>query len=120
MRCRPLVALGANDAQLEFPIIYVAARDGYAKYEMSDENKNLSRYLKRLSSMFPLREVLKIHFNFKCLPLIMTIMLEKSYLVRIFNGTVKKMKRSCLPKPMVNKLRYRVSKLIGFHWLGAY
>ncbi len=35
------VALDANDEQLEFPVVYAAARDGYAKYEMEDANENL-------------------------------------------------------------------------------
>ena len=39
-----LVALDANEEQLEFPVIYAAARDGYAKWNMEDENKK-SGYL---------------------------------------------------------------------------
>ncbi len=33
-----LVALDANDEQLEFPILYAAGKDGYAKWEIDDEN----------------------------------------------------------------------------------
>ena len=32
------VALDANDEQLEFPVIYAAAKNGYAKYDLSDES----------------------------------------------------------------------------------
>ena len=35
------VELGANDEQLEFPIIYASARDGIAKYEVEDESDNM-------------------------------------------------------------------------------
>jgi len=35
------VAMEASEDQLDFPVIYAAARDGYAKYNMEDENKNL-------------------------------------------------------------------------------
>jgi len=37
-----LVALDANEDQLEFPVLYAAARDGYAKWEMEDENKDMT------------------------------------------------------------------------------
>ncbi len=37
-----LVALDANEEQLEFPVLYAAARDGYAKWEMEDENKDMT------------------------------------------------------------------------------
>ena len=33
--------LGANDEQLDFPIIYASARDGIAKYEVEDEGTNM-------------------------------------------------------------------------------
>ena len=34
------VALDANDEQLEFPVVYSAAKKGYAKLKKSDENKD--------------------------------------------------------------------------------
>ncbi|CBZ04465.1 translational GTPase TypA [Clostridium botulinum] len=35
------VELGANDDQLDFPVIYCSARDGIAKNEMEDESDNM-------------------------------------------------------------------------------
>lgn len=35
------IELGANDEQLDFPVVYVSAREGIAKYEMEDESHNL-------------------------------------------------------------------------------
>ncbi len=35
------VELGASNQQLEFPYLFAAGRDGYAKKEMEDENKDL-------------------------------------------------------------------------------
>ena len=32
------IELGANDEQLDFQIIYASARDGFAKYNVDDEN----------------------------------------------------------------------------------
>jgi GTP-binding protein len=36
------VELNAADHQLDFPVIYASARDGYAKYHMKDENKDMT------------------------------------------------------------------------------
>jgi GTP-binding protein len=35
------IELGATDEQLDFPIIYVSAREGIAKYNMEDDSKDL-------------------------------------------------------------------------------
>lgn len=35
------IELGADDEQLEFPIVYASARDGYAKLELNDESTNM-------------------------------------------------------------------------------
>ena len=35
------VELGANDHQLEFPVIFASAKNGFAKYEMNDEDLNM-------------------------------------------------------------------------------
>ncbi len=38
--------MGANDTQLDFPIIYASALNGYAKLDLKDENKDMSPLLK--------------------------------------------------------------------------
>lgn len=35
------IELGADDEQLEFPIVYASSRDGYAVLDLADEKKNL-------------------------------------------------------------------------------
>ncbi len=35
------IELGANDEQLDFPVVYCSARDGIAKYEVEDESSNM-------------------------------------------------------------------------------
>ena len=35
------IELGANDEQLDFPVIYASARDGYAKMNLDDESDNM-------------------------------------------------------------------------------
>ena len=113
-----LVALGANDHQLEFPIIYAAARDGHAKYEMSDENKNFEPLFETIikhvphpsgSAQNPLQlQVFTLDYD---------NYVGKIGIARIFNGTVKKNETVMLAKADGEQLRGRVSKLIGFHGL---
>ena len=42
------VDLDANDTQLDFPIIYGIAREGIAKYEVEDENKDITPLLETI------------------------------------------------------------------------
>lgn len=36
------VELGANDEQLDFPIVYASAREGFAKYNVEDDNADMT------------------------------------------------------------------------------
>ena len=48
-----LVALDANEEQLDFPVLYAAARDGYAKWEMEDENKDMTPLFEAILEKVP-------------------------------------------------------------------
>ncbi len=45
--------LGADDDQLEFPVIYATARDGVAKYEMDDDNQDLTPLMETIIKEIP-------------------------------------------------------------------
>ena len=45
--------LGADDDQLDFPVIYATAREGIAKYEMADDNDNLEPLLETIIKEIP-------------------------------------------------------------------
>ena len=47
------VALDANDEQLEFPVIYAAAKNGYAKYDLSDESTDMKPLFEAIISHVP-------------------------------------------------------------------
>ena len=47
------VALDANDEQLEFPVIYAAAKNGYAKYDLSDESADMKPLFETIISHVP-------------------------------------------------------------------
>ena len=48
------VSLHATDEQLDFPVVYASAKEGYAKIDLKDEEHDTwSRSLTRSSSTFP-------------------------------------------------------------------
>ncbi len=112
------VALDANDEQLEFPVVYAAARDGYAKYEMEDANENL----------VPLFETILKHvpsptgsadnsLQLQVFTLDYDNYVGKIGVARIFNGKVQKNQNVMLAKADGEQLKGRISKLIGFRGL---
>jgi len=89
------VALDATDEQLEFPVVYAAARDGYAKHNLEDPNENLE----------PLFEVVMQHvpapsgsvenpLQLQVFTLDYDNYVGKIGIARVFNGTVKKNQNS--------------------------
>lgn len=58
------IELGANDDQLEFPVIYASAKDGYASHNPDDRSGDMRPLLKKLSVKFSrLRAMLTIRFS---------------------------------------------------------
>jgi GTP-binding protein len=112
------VALDANDEQLDFPVIYAAARDGYAKKNLNDKNENLE----------PLFEVITAHIpnpsgkdenpvQVQVFTLDYDNYVGKIGIARVFNGTVKKNQSVMLAKASGERISGRISKLIGFKGL---
>ena len=113
-----LVALDANEDQLDFPVLYAAARDGYAKWELEDENKD----------MVPLFEAILAHVpspegsadndtQAQVFTLDNDNFVGRIGITRIFNGKVKKGDEYILIKACGEKTKSRISKLIGFKGL---
>ena len=110
-----LVALDANEEQLEFPVLYAAARDGYAKWDLEDENKDMT----------PLFEAILEHVPYpsgsseeptqlQVFTLDSDNFVGRIGISRIFNGKVKKGDEYVLIKADGSQTKSRVSKLIGF------
>lgn len=47
------IELGADDDQLEFPVIYASSREGYAVYELNDEKKDLQPLFETILERVP-------------------------------------------------------------------
>jgi len=113
-----LVALDANDDQLEFPILYAAARDGYAKWEMEDEDKDMTPLFEAIIEHVPYPEGSADNdTQAQVFTLDSDNFVGRIGITRIFNGKVKKGDEYLLVKACGSKSKSRISKLIGFKGL---
>ena len=112
------IALDANEEQLEFPIVYAAARDGYAKYDMEDPNENLIPLFETILKHVP-KPTGKIEnpLQLQVFTLDYDNYVGKIGVARIFNGTIKKNQNVLLAKADGEQIKGRISKLIGFRGL---
>jgi len=109
------VAMDANEDQLEFPVIYAAARDGYAKYEMDDENKDLEPLFETIINEVPApKGNIENPTQIQVFTLDYDNFVGKIGIARIFNGTIRKNQNILLAKSNGEQISGRVSKLIGF------
>jgi GTP-binding protein len=112
------VAMEASEEQLEFPVVYAAARDGIAKMDMSDEDGNFECLFEAIVNDIPQPEgdadnpaqaqVFTLDYD---------NYVGKIGIARIFNGTLKKGDSVMLAKADGEMLKGRLTKLIGFHGL---
>ncbi len=110
-----LVAMGASDKQLDFPVVYAAARDGYAMKSLDDEKKNLEPLFETILEHVPspsgsVDEPLQMQI----FTLDYDNYVGKIGIARVFNGSVKKNESVLLMKSDGSKENGRITKLIGF------
>ncbi len=113
-----LSQMGASDEQLDFPIIYAAAREGYAKYNLSDENVDLKPLFETIVKEVPSpsgdaaspsqAQVFTLDYD---------NYVGKIGIARIFNGELKKGGNYILYRADGVKITGKISKLIGFKGL---
>jgi GTP-binding protein len=113
-----LVALDANEEQLEFPILYAAARDGYAKWELEDDNKDMTPLFEAILDKVPSpKGSAENDTQAQVFTLDSDNFVGRIGITRIFNGQVKKGDEYLLIKADGSKSKSRISKLIGFKGL---
>ena len=112
------VELNANDAQLDFPVLYASGKDGYARYEVEDKNDDL----------IPLFETI-IHKvkdsegdESKPFQMLVSAIEYDNYLGKIgtgkiTNGTVSQGEEIVLLKRDGERLLYRITKIFQYEGL---
>ncbi len=107
--------MGANEEQLEFPVIYAAARDGYAMTALEDEKKDLIPLFETILTEVPKPKGSDDNgLQLQVFTLDYDNFIGKIGIARIFNGTISMGETVLLVKADGEKVKGRVTKLIGF------
>jgi GTP-binding protein len=110
--------MDATEEQLDFPVVYAAARSGIARYNPSDDNMDFKPLYETI-----LKEVPKPKgddangLQLQVFTLDYDNFIGKIGIARIFNGTISQGETVVLCKADGEKVKGRVSKLIGFKGL---
>ncbi len=112
------IELGADDDQLEFPVIYASARDGYAKMDLNDENDNLVPLYETIIKMVPP----PVGFLNKPLQLLVSSIDYDEYVGRIAigrieRGTIKMGQQAVTCKKDGTLVNTKISRLYVFEGL---
>ena len=109
------VALDANDEQLEFPVIYAAAKNGFARYSLEDTNNDMQPLFETIVSHVPRPSGDNANpLQLQVFTLDYDNYVGKIGIARIFNGKIAKNQNVMLAKADGTKVTGRISKLIGF------
>ncbi|CAM3925164.1 translational GTPase TypA [Arcobacter cloacae] len=107
--------MDATEEQLEFPVVYAAARDGYAKLSLEDENKDLTPLFQTILNEVPKPQGDDENgLQLQVFTLDYDNFIGKIGIARIFNGTISMGETVVLVKADGEKIKGRVTKLIGF------
>ena len=107
--------MDATEEQLDFPVVYAAARDGYAKMSLEDENKDLTPLFQTILNEVPKPQGDDENgLQLQVFTLDYDNFIGKIGIARIFNGTISMGETVLLVKADGEKVKGRVSKLIGF------
>ena len=110
--------MGANEEQLEFPVLYAAARDGYAKIDLEDENKDLTPLFETIIKEVPEPKGSRENpTQLQVFTLDYDNFIGRIGISRIFNGVVKLGDNLALVKADGEKATGRITKLLGFKGL---
>ena len=109
------VAMDASEDQLDFPILYAAARDGYAKWNLEDENKDLTPLFEAIIEHVPApKGSADSPTQVQVFTLDYDNYVGRIGIARIFNGRVKRGDELLLIKADGEQKKGRITKLIGF------
>jgi len=112
------IDLGANDEQIEFPILYSISRDGIAKKDLTDESKNLKPLFDQIIESIPAPHALRddtlqlLVANIDYNPFVGRLAIG-----RIFSGQIAKNQEVAVSKRDGSLVKTRVKELFVFEGL---
>ena len=110
--------LGANDEQLDFPVVYAIARDGIAKKHLDDESNDITPLFESILENVPPAEAnIDKPFKMQVANLDYDNFLGRMWVGRIYDGKVTVWQQVVIIDNKWNKRKWKVSDILTTEWL---
>ena len=110
--------LGADDEQLDFPIIYASAREGFARYNVEDTNTGMEPLFKTIiNHVEPPRGYIDGPFQMLVTTLDSNAFVGKIAIGKVHRGKVKKNQNVTLVRQDGSKSNYKITAVFGYNGL---
>lgn len=112
------VELGANDEQLDFPIVYASAREGFAKYNVEDDNSDMTPIFETiLDHVAPPEGYMDEPFQMLVTTLDTNAFVGKIAIGKIHRGKVKKNQTVSLVRNDGTTANYKITAVFEYDGL---
>ncbi|MDP4007408.1 MAG: translational GTPase TypA [bacterium] len=109
-------ALGATEEQLDFPVVYAAAREGVAKRKIEDDSKDLAPLLDMILEYVPLASKdSEKPFRAQPFNLAYDNFLGRLGIIRVYSGSVHVGDSVYVKKIGGESIKYKTTKLFSFN-----
>ncbi len=110
--------LGADDEQLDFPIIYASAREGFARYNVEDTNMGMEPLFKTIiEHVEPPKGYIDGPFQMLVTTLDSNAFVGKIAIGKVHRGKVKKNQSVALVRQDGSKANYKITAVFGYNGL---
>ena len=110
--------LGADDEQLDFPIIYASAREGFARYNVEDTNDGMEPLFKTIiDHVEPPKGYIYGPFQMLVTTLDSNAFVGKIAIGKVHRGTVRKNQNVALVRQDGTKSNYKITAVFGYNGL---
>ena len=110
--------LGADDEQLDFPIIYASAREGFARYNVEDTNMGMEPLFKTIiNHVEPPKGYIDGPFQMLVTTLDSNAFVGKIAIGKVHRGKVKKNQNVVLVRQDGSKSNYKITAVFGYNGL---
>ena len=110
--------LGADDEQLDFPIIYASAREGFARYNVEDTNDGMEPLFKTIiEHVEPPKGYIDGPFQMLVTTLDTNAFVGKIAIGKVHRGKVKKNQSVALVRQDGTKSNYKITAVFGYNGL---
>ena len=110
--------LGADDEQLDFPIIYASAREGFARFNVEDTNDGMEPLFKTIiDHVEPPKGYIDGPFQMLVTTLDSNAFVGKIAIGKVHRGTVKKNQNVTLVRQDGTKSNYKITAVFGYNGL---